>query len=317
MSLFKRPKETESTHQTGRRRPQQRTDESPQAQAFSYYSAQRTKTVDNLGRGTDHIEPARDDNPILKRLVRSPIFLTLCAIGFAIMSLPFVLLGNEPQIKAEVRGDNAFFLQDTASYQLTVKKKLDSSWRNTNKVTVDASGIEQSLMDAYPELGRVSVTKPLLGRYLRVVIYPVKPSFILTTLESQAFLLDDSGRALVSVSQIKDSGELSVPTVDDASGVPVALGSQALPKQTVSFITSVVRLLEADSTEISNITLPRVANELHVRTDGNPYFVKFSLQDDPTQQTGTFLAAKNRLQKNKVIPKQYIDVRVPERAYYL
>jgi hypothetical protein len=68
---------------------------------------------------------------------------------------------------------------------------------------------------------------------------------------------------------------------------------------------------------VGSMILPAGTSELDVHLAGQPYFVKFNLNNnDPRQQAGTFLAAIANLQKNHITPAQYIDVRVDGRAYY-
>jgi hypothetical protein len=44
--------------------------------------------------------------------------------------------------------------------------------------------------------------------------------------------------------------------------------------------------------------------------------VKFNVQSNAREETGTFLAAKNYLDGQHTVPHQYIDARVTGRAYY-
>ncbi len=197
-----------------------------------------------------------------------------------------------------------------------MSRTLNGSLRNNSSWTLDENAIEADLKRNYPEVARVVVKKPIFSRSLLVTVIPHKPSFILTTTDSKAFLLDTSGRALVSASQITDSGELSVPTLHDASGFPVQLGSQALPRSIVNFAMTVQKALADERVKVASLTLPAAASQLDVAIVGKPYYVKFNLQEDPLQQSGAFLAAKARLERERTVPTAYIDVRVPERAYY-
>lgn len=213
-------------------------------------------------------------------------------------------------------GSGSFFLHTTADYQQTAAQTLRSSIFNHNKLTVDTSAVSHELLTKYPEIRTATVAIPLIGSRPVVYIQPYQPAFVLSTVSNQAFLIDETGRALAPTSQIANMGELSVPTLEDQSGLPVTRGQQALPEGTVQFTQQVTRILDAAKVHYQSLTLPAGTSELDVRISGVPYYVKFNLQGDARQQAGTFLAAKQRLEQDKTTPAQYIDVRVPERAYY-
>jgi hypothetical protein len=84
----------------------------------------------------------------------------------------------------------------------------------------------------------------------------------------------------------------------------------------VQFITGVLAQLQAKQLAITAVTLPPIAHELHVRIQGQPYYVKFNIQSDARIAAGTFLATKSYLEQGRITPAEYVDVRVEERAYY-
>ena len=130
-----------------------------------------------------------------------------------------------------------------------------------------------------------------------------------------AYYISAEGKPLVRVTEVANPLS-NMTTVSDESNLPITIGKQVLPTDTVSFITSVIAQLKATHTSIQSVSLPLEANELQVRIVGQPYAVRFNTQEDARLQTGTYLAVKKRLEGSGDIPKEYIDVRVPERAYY-
>jgi hypothetical protein len=305
--------------QTGRRRPQPSTDADKRPQAFSYYS-QRSGNTPTAGRQPLDPELARQENIKMDSSPTEwwrsrPVVIAGSVAGIILLGVVLNLSGD-PKVVPVTKGGNSYFLQDMQVYQQTAAKRLGSSLLNKNKLTVNATGLEQELDRQYPEISKATVSIPLIGSRPTVYIEPNRPSFILTTSDSGAYLMDDAGRALVSISQISDPGELSVPTIEDRSGVRVTLGSQALPSTTVAFAETFVRYLKAAGVEFGNLTLPAASSELDIAIKGKPYLVKTNLMGDARLEAGTFLAAKGRLEKDKTTPVKYIDVRVPERAYY-
>jgi hypothetical protein len=316
MGLFggKKPNPEADELPIGRRRPVV-DDSERRPQAFSYY-AQRSGAPSSVSRAP--LDPALAvDGPASGHAWWQNRTVALLLVTGVVVLAGFLLyVGTTPKVITVTGGGNAYFLQDTAVYQQAVAKKLSSSLLNRNKLTVDASGISSDLERQYPEIARSTISVPIIGQQPIVRIEPNRPSFILTTTDSAAFLLDEHGRALVSASQITSPGELSVPTLQDLTGSRVTLGQQALPSATVTFVEAFLAYLKAEGVEYSKLVLPSAAAEIDVYIKGTPYFVKANLMGEARLQAGTFLAAKGRLEKDKVVPAQYIDVRVPERAYY-
>lgn len=284
-------------------------------QAFSYY-ARRTASDANTGRiDAENTRPARKSatgpgNGLKTRLIA---VATVCFLAAATVLLSS--LSAQPEVVLIKTNGSAYFLQPADAYAASAQKALESSLLNKNKLTVDTSAVSAELRRNYPEVKSATVVLPLFGMRPTVYIEPYRPSFILTTAASSAYLLDEHGRALVSVSQITDTGELSVPTIQDKSGLVVKLGGQVLPRSTVAFIEEVLRVLAAQGIDHSAIVLPPGSSELDVAIAGKPYTVKFNLQGDARQQAGTYIATKLRLERDKTPVGQHIDVRVPERAY--
>ncbi|HEX8182081.1 MAG TPA: hypothetical protein VF575_00590 [Candidatus Saccharimonadales bacterium] len=285
-------------------------------QAFSYYS-QRSPEAGNTGRRdpTDMVSERRSqqDTSLFARH-RSLSLVVLCLIVLA-LAYALSLSGRSKVILMEDAA-TAYFLQDANIYQQSVQQTLGQSIFNRNKLTINSSSVRLELLNRFPEIKNVSVTLPIVGHEPQIYIEPYRPSFILTTTSSNAFLLDTTGRALATTSQIANIEQLRLPTIEDKTGIDVKLGSRALPSTTVLFAQTILAALDAEDVSVTSLVLPPAAYELDVYIAETPYYVKFNLQNDPLQQAGTYLATRQRLTTDKVTPGQYIDVRVPERAYY-
>lgn len=316
MKLFGgRTKQTDKSQESqyqGRQRPARADGARPQA--FSYYS-QRSGSSVNTGRSQS--EPGLQKERSLASLNHNHmVFMLITAAGLLIAGY-LLWLSSEPRIVLKTSAGSSYFAQDTKVYQESAAHSLSSSLLNRNKLTVDTEKVSKDITASYPEVATVKTRLPFFGHRPVVVIEPYAPSFILTTPTSAAFLLDENGRALISTSQIDGTDELYVPTLQDKSAIEVRLGSQVVSGTTVRFIQKVLAILDASDIGYGTLTLPEASNEVDVAISGTPYFVKFNLQGDARLQAGTFIAAKLRLEKDGVTPTQYIDVRVPERAYYL
>lgn len=304
----------EPTEQPGRRRPPAAAESRPKA--FSYY-AQRSGSAANTGRTAP--ESYDHDGRRPDTAVRSSK-QTLAAIGLAVAVIGFsyvLWLGTSPRIVPLTSGKPVYMAQDTRAYQQTAAKTLGSSVFNSNKLTVDTASVSRTLLAKYPEIQDVRVSIPAFGHQPVVYIKPYKPAAVLTGADGAAFVIDENGRAVVPTSQVSDIGALNLPTIQDKSGLRVTVGSQALASTTVHFAEEVLAILDAAGIRHGQLVLPLASSELDVPiSSGTPYYVKFNLEADARQQTGTFLAVHDHLAKVHETPSQYIDVRLPGRAYY-
>jgi len=298
----------------GRRRPVAANDGGQRPSAFSYY-AQRASAPERAGR-----QPLEEMT--IPHQAGLPLWLrnrtVAYVVGVALLAgfIYSTALGTDPKIQPVTSNGSAYFMQSPQVYQQAAAKSLSGSILNRNKLTVNTAKVSSDLTDNYPELETAAVIIPLIGQQPVIKVSPYKPSVMLTTPEGGVYLLDTTGRALVSASQITSSGELSVPTVQAPGISGIRLGAQTLSTRTVQFIQQVTAILDAAHISTGTLKLPAGTSELDIPVSGKPYFVKFNLQDDPRQQAGTFLATKERLDHDNATPSQYIDVRVLGRAYY-
>ena len=248
---------------------------------------------------------------------RIPMFVALLVITLCCIEV-LSLNSNVKVVPITTDSESThLFLQGTDIYQKAAQKLFAASVLNDNKLTVDTSHITASLQSQFPELQNVSVALPLIGHRPIVYLQPASPILFLTTQGGGVFILDKSGRALVgggvAATQVS---QLDLPTVHDDSGVQVKVGQIALPSSDVDFIAQVVGQLKAKGLTVSELDLPAGASELDVHIKAIGYEIRFNMQGNARQQAGVFLATQQYLTAQHVTPGQYIDVRVPERAYY-
>jgi len=276
------------------------------ASVFSYY-ASRSHSDINTGRGR---EPEQSTPSGWWRHLPS-----LIASAAIIGSIGYLLtLNTTPKfIPLDVTTSSLF--QPTANYEAIGRDIFSKSVYSHTKLTIDTDKLARELENQLPELKSISVIIPLFSRRPVVQIQAAQPVLILVN-QHGAFVIDTRGRAVLKKSETPSGALQGLPTVSDELGLEIQKGKSALPQHTVSFISQVVAQLRAKDITAKDFTLPAAANELHMRVDNQTYIVKFNLQADARQQVGTFLAVRDRLAGEKTVPKEYIDVRVEERAYY-
>lgn len=275
---------------------------------FSYY-AKRSPSDD-----VQIEQPAANKSRILLSWLRhAPSFVALAVVAVCLIFCS--TLSTTPKIQVVGRPTDRTLIRGIAAYQGDIQAVLERSITNRSKLLIDTNKVAQELGEEFPELGDISVVLPLVSRRPIVQVRPAAPALVLGS-GSGAFIIDQEGRAVVKADEVESSVKDALPVVSDESGLPVEPGKNALPKETVDFITTVTLQLGLQNIPVQSLTLPATANELHLRIKDKPYFVKFDVRGQGRQQAGTFLAVKEQLEKDRKVPAEYIDVRVPEKAFY-
>lgn len=243
------------------------------------------------------------------------IVLSFAALAAAINLLTLSSQTSVSVIKQD--GQAGSLMQDKSVYQQAASDLFADSVWNRNKITVNTGAVERQMEQQFPELNNVAITIPWLTHRPVVHIEPAAPGLVVKK-SDQAWLLDDQGRVLVKAN---DESELPASDgllrVNDQSGLQAATGEQVIPAQQIRFMETVVAQLAARQYTVSELILPAASSQLDVKLVNEPFQVKFNLQSNTArEQAGTFLATIAKLKKENAIPGQYIDVRVPGRAYY-
>lgn len=279
---------------------------------FSYHS-NRSNRDSSMGRYNREEQSSRSVSDRTKLLKNLPAFLAVIVLIVSIIYA--ITLNSNPRIEIVGSSSNSF-LQPVSSYKLSASKLLQGSFLNGTKLTINTDSIASKLSSEYPELDGVTVVIPLLGHQPIVEIKPSHSIIVLANSQG-SFLLNQNGTAILNLSpQTQMQQFASLPLVTDQSGLVVKLGEQVIPTSTITFINTVIDQFAAKSIPIQSMTLVAVPYELNVQVRGVPYYIKFNLLSDPNYSIGTYLATVKELATLKATPTQYIDVRIPGRAYY-
>lgn len=281
-------------------------------QVFSYYARGSSATGQNTGRSAEREEQVVDKRtPKLHLGSISSLIALVVMVGILLYSLWI-----QPQPKVVVLAQPGTIHQDTASYQKAINAAWGSRIENQFKLSVDARSLEEQIARAVPDVGDVRVELPLLGRKATVVLTPGRPALELTTTNG-AFYVDQNGKVMARSSEVKQNQLKDVPTVQDESAVETEVGKTVLTIQQATFIQALAKQLSAQGLGVQSMTLPaNAANQVDVRLNGLNYYIKFATTGDARQGVGTFMAAKNKFENERVTPAEYVDVRIDEKVFY-
>jgi hypothetical protein len=307
-------KKSSDSASAGRSRQTARSQNS--APVFSYHASRSVRPNATVRNEQPVITAASTQrrNTQRKWFKRAPVIVgAIILLVYIGLNLP---VSGNPKIVPAKDTKGGIFLRPAATYYETTQRLLGGSLLNTNKVTINTDRLEQQLQAEFPELAEVTISLPLIGTRPLVYLEPATPTLMLTTAGVEVFVLDQDGRALITAAQVPGLSKLGLPVVKDDSGLPVKLGGTVLPRSQVAFITEVVGQLKAKQLTVDSMSLPAGLSELDVKVKDVPYFVKFNLMGSAREETGAYLATKQYLEQQRKIPGSYVDVRVPDRAYY-
>ena len=273
------------------------------AERYRYHSSRQD--VETFNRSRNETKKSG----FLKNL---PVYIFVIAIIFSVGYM--LWLDSSPRIRLP-EGHSASLLQQEEVYQQEVQSILRHSLSNTNKLTFNSDKIAQQIKDRFPEIDDAVVTIPVASHKPIIDLLPKQPSFIINS-QNGAYVIDKSGKVLVRVGDIAVPEGLSLQTVIDQSGIEIKPGMQVVTSDTVDFIRALQFQFSQSKTTIKSMILPGTPNELHVTLQGSDYFVKFDISRDARLQAGTLFALADQLSSQGINPSNYIDVRVPDKAFY-
>lgn len=286
----------------------------PVASTYSY-SSRRSEDNLNLGRN----DPKNKDRTAKSTLLTWLRRLGLLALLLIVLVVIISLLGLSRTPKVALLDFNSpikLSNEQKTKYQAYATKLLASSIWNSNKLTLNSSGIDAGMLSKYPEISNASLNVSLFGRQPILYIEPAQPALILVE-SNGAFAVDTSGRAMFKASTPQALNLGNVPILTDQSNLRAKVQHLVLPTTDIAFIQMVIGQLANKNFRVSSMTLPATSSELDVYLTGQAYYIKFNLENnDPRQQAGTFLATIAHLSSQNITPSKYVDVRVDGRSYY-
>lgn len=277
---------------------------------FSYYARGASPSSQNIGRG-EGVQLSRVKRYRL-RLGHLPSYIAFMAIVGA-LGYSCLLAPNPKVILVNAHGT---VHRDPKAYQTAIQATWKKSIFSRTKLTVSTAGMSRNIASQFSELSSVQIELPLLGRRPTVILTPAKPALQLVSSNGE-FYVDAAGKVMARTTDLTQNDIQNLPLIRDETGVSAEPGKIILPGSQASFLAKLHAQLLAESIVPQSITLPSgAANEADVRIAGQSYYIKFSIDLNPRQAVGTYLAAKAKLDADGVVPAEYIDVRVEEKVFY-
>ncbi|MGB4759165.1 MAG: hypothetical protein WBP26_03840 [Candidatus Saccharimonadales bacterium] len=257
------------------------------------------------------------DAKLKKVIVRRRFVMLVSVMVVALLLAGSLYLSGSPKVVMMQSGDkSAILLHSPEEYQAAAGHLVRESFANYNKVTIDSNTIEEKMLAQFPELASVRVRAPVLGTQPIVVVTPREPLAVLQTSQGGTFVIDSGG---IAVREGQAPSGMDLLTVVDQTRSEAAVGKRVLPATTMRFINKLAYQLAQKHIATESFILPaQAAHEIDVRVVGAAHYIKFSAANEASfnEQIGSFLAMQEYMMGKGITPKEYVDVRLPGRAYY-
>lgn len=238
------------------------------------------------------------------------------------ISILLILLGTYYLLTLSTKPDISVF-NNNAKTQLISKDllakraeaELKKSFINRIKPTFNEQKLELELLKLSPEITKITIKTSVLKHRLQIMAEFSEPALVLST-GSNLYVIGSDGKVLADITHSKEGFNISsLPLVQDQTNIDIKVGKIALTSSQVDYIQQIRFQTDQKQLNVSSMIIQAGGSQLDVKYVGLNYYVKYNFFENARKSSGVFLALKEKLDKDGVTPLEYIDVRVPERAY--
>lgn len=310
-----------SKRKRAKQQPQQRmrpseTLDSRQGKVFSYRNVSKNSIEEVSGRERSPAYRQRGEQIQSRWYILRTKQLLAVAVFMGLVIILFMNSRISPSSGAVVVQGNLeqrLALQEDEVYVRGAEEILSKDVNNTFKFSVNTKDFEAQMQRKFPELSEVRLAFSMIGSGYTVSIAPSSAALLYTASDNKTYIVDTSGRVMSSNT---GAAPVGLPMVMDQSGLTPKVGDHVLPADDVESIQMIVYQLQQQKMEVESMTLPIAAQRLEVKVSGTPYHIKFSLHDKVGQQVGAYIATIKKLERENVVPTDYVDVRIADRVYF-
>lgn len=183
---------------------------------------------------------------------------------------------------------------------------------------LDHQLFNQDLLQQYPEIEHISLSTSVpFSSMLTADIRFRKAVFMWHDASGATQYVDSNGVLFTkNLDASIDTSKLVV--IEDQSGSVSEPGKFVLTKNAVKQIgqahTVLPQLFSGKS--IAKAIIPKATREVQIQIEGVPYVIKFSTERSLDEQVGELRVLLNYMKQQSIVPSIYIDLRVPNKAFY-
>lgn len=288
-----------------------RTGKTARINTYSYYKGSNKPDINKKNRKEVTGKTKRMVGSITRRLsyFRISVVLACLALGLYLMSA-----STSPIIRFSIIGVNA---RETSIYKSEIQKVLERSIFNRSKLLFDYRGVENSIIEEFPEIESVQISFDLIGRRPVIKLVTLRPAYIFQS-NGLSWVIDKRGVAIGLQSELRESFTDSLKNITDEVGSSNAIniGEALMSPGQVDFISSVIELLEKQLVVVTNVYLTDSPKELDIQLATDSWLYKLNIDEDPSGQAGTVIAVRTTLKADGDTPQEYVDLRAGEKVYW-
>lgn len=244
-------------------------------------------------------KPKRSPKRRLVHAIR--VTTALLATGLILAGVAWTGLTHTVQ-NVEIRG----LASDRTALGESLADRVGSEFGGTNLFLLDTTEVTEKLSQEFRvELASTTVQRGWASRSLIVSVELREPALNWST-RGAAYVLDQEGVV------ISHEAEANLLLVQDRSNLPIEIGQKIVPSDFVTFVNTVVRLLpKSAGLTPTALSVRDTTSELFVNV-GRGFFVRFDTTHSAESQIENVVA----ILKQARVVNDYIDVRIPHKAYY-
>lgn len=297
MKIISRNKQKSKVRTTKRKLPSQR------STAYSYYRSDNGLSTSKESRQT----PQNNVSTIRRIVTRLAGIVGILFI--IVIAVYFTTLTSNSNISFRSETES---VRSKDQYQQAITEFIDSSILNKSKLTLDVSGLSSHLTSQFAEIKNIDISIPVLSRNIDVKFDLYKPVFLVES-EGKTVVASQNG-VVLSDSYIEASNLI---LINDTSGINPEDGKPVFPAQTGTFLATVVEQLREKNIGVSSVELSSNPFDVLLALEDYKYKIKSNVLENPLEQSGAVIAFINERESRGLgQPKEYVDVRVPERIFF-
>jgi cell division septal protein FtsQ len=189
-----------------------------------------------------------------------------------------------------------------------VKRIIGSSWGMHNLLTFNDAALMSKLQQADPAIRSVKVARR--PWHTLVVTVTLKQPSLGWSTGNQLYLLDSDGTVIGLF-----PGGSKLPTVVDASNLPVKNGQQVVSDHFVAFVQELMPALAAAGYRVGTFSIKDTTLDLTVTTDKG-YSLIFDTSRSAGDEVRDLKSVQVLLKQQNKTPGSYIDLRIAGKAYW-
>jgi hypothetical protein len=276
----------------------------------NYYRSPKSTTKPAASENQN--KTAKKEKLSLTKIIN--IFLIIGGAGLVVFA---TTLTTNPVI--ELKKSNAQYYEANV-YQEAAIEAIKSNILNRSKLLFQETSFEEKLKEQFPEISQAKPVIPLGGRNLTVII-SVSDPFAYVSSGTDTGIINSEGVLVVKNSKEVLANLLNLKFTEPQSNFTV--GSRILTTSEVNMLLMLraemksLTFQDNKSAEIKDVLFDVAKGQLEAKLINKPFFIKLTTFNEAEQQVGGAKATIKQLDKENSLPTQYIDVRVPGRAFVL